>query len=56
MVRRRRELAGVAGLSDRELGDRVIESERQVVTSIMSRRTQQGKGNLALRCYLWIFC
>jgi len=56
MVRRRRKLADVSGLSDRELVDRIIESERQVVASIMARRTQQGKGNLALRWYLRIFC
>jgi GT2 family glycosyltransferase len=56
IVRRRREPADVSRLCDRELARRVIESERQVVRSIMARRMQQGKGNLALRWYLRIFC
>lgn len=56
MIRHRRELAASSRLSERQLAGRIIESERQVVTSIMARRTQQGKGNLALRCYLRIFC
>jgi GT2 family glycosyltransferase len=56
MARRRREQMAVSRLTDREFAERIIESERQVVRSIMARRTQHGKGNFALRWYLRVFC
>lgn len=35
---------------------KIIESEREVVRSIMSRRSGEGKNNFLLRWYLAIFC
>jgi GT2 family glycosyltransferase len=43
-------------LSEAEFRAAVIEAERQVLGSIMARRTQYGKGNRALQFYLRIFC
>ncbi len=43
-------------LSEEQFRDRIIVSERQVVKSIMSRRSGDGKNNLLLRWYLAIFC
>jgi hypothetical protein len=36
--------------------EKIVESERDVVNSIMSRRSGEGKNNLLLRWYLAIFC
>ena len=35
---------------------RIIESEKEVIASIMSRRSAQGRNNILLRWYLTIFC
>ena len=43
-------------LSERQFRNEIIDSECQVVKSIMSRRSGEGKGNLLLRWYLAIFC
>ena len=45
-----------AALSDSEFRNKIVVSERQVVKSIMSRRSTEGKNNLLLRWYLAIFC
>jgi hypothetical protein len=45
-----------AVLSDHQFRDSIVVSERQVVQSIMSRRSGEGKNNLLLRLYLAIFC
>jgi GT2 family glycosyltransferase len=55
MTRKRRQ-RGRAVLSERQFQHEIIESERQVVKSIMSRRSGEGKNNLLLRWYLAIFC
>ncbi len=36
--------------------EKIVDSERDVVNSIMSRRSGEGKNNLLLRWYLAIFC
>lgn len=43
-------------LTNKEFGDRIIDSEREVVQSIMSRRSGLGKSNTLLRMYLALFC
>lgn len=43
-------------LSVKEFGDSIIKSEKNVIHSIMLRRTQQGKSNRALEFYLRLFC
>ena len=55
MVRKRQKL-GRASLTERQFRKTIIDSERQVVKSIMSRRSGEGKNNLLLRWYLSIFC
>lgn len=55
MTRKRRK-QDQATLSDHQFRTRMVVSERQVVESIMSRRSVEGKNNLLLRWYLAIFC
>lgn len=43
-------------LTNKEFSDRIIDSERDVVLSIMSRRAGLGKKNKLLRTYLALFC
>ena len=43
-------------LLESQFRNEIIDSERQVVQSIMSRRSGEGKSNLLLRWYLAIFC
>lgn len=52
---RRRRQGTDGGLKDKEFAERIIESERDVVRSIMSRRTGLGKNNTLLRMYLALF-
>ena len=53
---RKRQKQDRAALSERQFRSEIIDSERQVVKSIMSRRSGEGKSNLLLRWYLAIFC
>lgn len=43
-------------LSAKEFGDRIINSERQAISSIINRRSQQGKSSRLFKIYLNIFC
>jgi hypothetical protein len=56
VCRRDQRQGGSVRLTDREFGNRIIASEREVVNSIMSRRAGLGKNNLLLRAYLTLFC
>lgn len=55
VLRKRGEVKDRAAISNRELADRILQAEREVVFSIMSRREAQGKGNWLLKTYLKIF-
>ncbi len=56
MIRKRRDRRDTVTIPERDFARRIIASERQVIHSIMSRRTQQGKGNRLLHLYLRCFC
>lgn len=56
MRKRLKNTVGYRELTNKEFGDRIIESERNVIQSIMSRRAGLGKNNTLLRMYLAIFC
>ena len=56
MVKKRRKYEFPGALSVKDFSERIIESERQVIDSIMSRRRAQGKNNKLLRLYLSLFC
>ena len=43
-------------LSAKEFGDRIINSEKQAISSIVNRRSQQGKGNRLFKIYLNTLC
>jgi len=55
LLQKRREVQNRAVISNRELADRILQAEHDVVVSIMSRRESQGKGNWLLKMYLKIF-
>lgn len=46
----------ISTLSAKEFGDRIINSEKQAISSIINRRSQQGKNNRLFKIYLNIFC
>jgi len=55
MAGKRREIPAASGISDRQFAQRICESERDVIASIMRRREAHGKGNRLLRMYLRLF-
>lgn len=44
------------GIGARALGDRILAAENEAVTSIIARRSEQGKGSLLLRLYRKLCC
>ncbi len=55
-MRNKRPGNGACRLRDSAFSRRIIESEREVIGSIMSRRSEKGKNNVLLSIYLTIFC
>ncbi len=56
MARKTTKQAIAEPLSVKEFKQRIIASEAQVIESIISRRTEQGKSSRLLRCYRRLFC
>jgi GT2 family glycosyltransferase len=50
------QLADASRENLRLLGNRIVASEREAVTSIMARRNENGRSNRLLRLYLKLFC
>jgi len=55
LTKRKEVLTSPPGISDQELASRILRAENDVITSIMSRRKAQGKGNGMLRLYQKLF-
>lgn len=56
LKKRKINLEGVSSEEHRSLAEQIITGEREAIESIISRRTQQGKGSSLLRLYCKIFC
>ena len=56
MVRKTKQQANPNQLSVQAFKQRIIDSEAQVIESIISRRTEQGKSSRLLSCYRRLFC
>lgn len=56
MMKKGRTLKNQSVLSERALREKIVQSERDVIASIMSRREQQEKNNKAFQLYLRLWC
>ncbi len=56
MIKKGRIMKNKSVLSEPALREKIVQSERDVIFSIMSRREQQGKKNKAFQLYLRLLC